>query len=169
MPCVAYRQPSIYSTEATIPSKENIIAIDPGEMTGWARGYIEDGALTVEAHGYTPWQEFVITFADRMSQDDPPYNTIVYESWRLRRSSALDLVGSDLQSSQCIGALKLSCWLAQKRGHIIRVRNQEPAIKNVVDAMKGGKDYLPKADKEHAKDAVRHIWYYAITEQEVAP
>lgn len=150
-------------------NRETVIAIDPGEMTGWARGYIEDSELVIESNGYTPWTEFVITFADRMAEDPPPYQTVVYESWRLRKSSAMDLVGSDLQSSQCIGAIKLACWLAQKRGHFVRVRNQEPAIKNVIDSMKGGKDYLPKSDKEHPKDAVRHLWYYAVTDRKVKP
>lgn len=140
-----------------------IMAIDPGENTGWATGVIEDGKLEVLSHGYTPWQEFVIQFAERMLEDKPPYDMVVYESWRLRRSSAMDLVGSDLQSSQCIGGIKLAVWLANKNGHHVRIRNQEPAIKNVIDSMKGGKDYLPKSDKEHPRDAVRHMWYYGVT------
>lgn len=147
---------------------KSVIAIDPGEMTGWARGVIDDGVCEVNAHGYTPWQEFVVALHDRMT-GDAPYDVVVYESWRLRRSSALELVGSDLQSSQCIGAIKLSCWLAQKGGRAVRVRNQEPAIKNVIDAMKGGTDYLPKSDKEHNRDAVRHFWFYAVTEEGVKP
>lgn len=148
---------------------KTIIAIDPGEMTGWARGQVDDGSVHIEAHGYTPWQDFVIAFAERMEEDPPPYDVVVYESWRLRRSSALELVGSDLQSSQCIGAIKLACWRAQRRGHVVRIRNQEPAIKNVIDSMKGGKDYLPTSDKEHNKDAVRHFWFYAVTEEGVTP
>jgi hypothetical protein len=147
---------------------KTVIAIDPGEMTGWARGVIGDGVCEVHAHGYTPWQDFVIALHDRMTGDEP-YDVVVYESWRLRRSSALDLVGSDLQSSQCIGAIKLGCWLAQKNGRVVRVRNQEPAIKNIIDSMKGGTDYLPKSDKEHNKDAVRHFWFYAVTEEGVKP
>ena len=145
-----------------------IIAIDPGEMTGWARGTIEDGKVEIESHGYTPWQEFVIAFADRMEQP-PMFDVVVYESWRLRKSSAMELVGSDLQSSQCIGAIKLSVWRAQQRGFAVRMRNQEPAIKNVIDAMKGGTDYLPKSDKDHNKDAVRHLWYFAVKEEGVTP
>lgn len=146
-----------------------IIAIDPGEMTGWARGTIEDGVVNIEANGYTPWQDFVIAFDERMSEDQPPYDTVVYESWRLRKSSAMELIGSDLQSSQCIGAIKLAVWRAQKDGHVVRMRNQEPAIKNVIDAMKGGTEYLPKSDKEHGKDAVRHLWYFAVKEEGVQP
>lgn len=144
-----------------------VLAIDPGEMTGWARGEITDGVCEVHAHGYTPWQDFVIALYHRMARD--PYDAVVYESWRLRKSSAMDLVGSDLQSSQCIGAIKLSCWLAQQDGKVVQVRNQEPAIKNVIDAMKGGTEYLPKSDKEHNKDAVRHLWYFAVTEKGVKP
>lgn len=145
-----------------------IIAIDPGEMTGWARGTIEDGVVNIEAQGYTPWQDFVIAFHDRMTGTDP-YDVVVYESWRLRKSSAMELIGSDLQSSQCIGGIKLACWIAQKAGKVVRVRNQEPAIKNVIDAMKGGTEYLPKSDKEHGKDAVRHFWYFAVKEEGVTP
>ena len=136
-------------------------------MTGWARGTITDGVVDIEAHGYTPWQDFVIAFYHRMNDD--PYDTVVYESWRLRKSSAMELVGSDLQSSQCIGAIKLSCWLAQQSGRVVRVRNQEPAIKNIIDSMKGGTGYLPKSDKEHNKDAVRHLWYFAVKEEGVKP
>lgn len=150
-------------------SKERIMAIDPGEMCGWAVGYIEDGELVVEKSGYDPWTNFVVHFHGRMTDGEPAYDTIVYESWRLRKSSAMDLIGSDLQSSQCIGAIKLAAWIAQKNGYAVRVRSQEPAIKNVIDSMKGGTDYLPKSDKMHPKDAVRHLWYYGVTERKVKP
>lgn len=140
----------------------SVLALDPGEMAGWARGRIEDGALRVDAFGYDPWKVLSLAVYHRMTGPEP-YDVVVYEAWRLQKAKALSLVGSDMQSSQCIGCIKLSCWLAGQNGNAVTLVNQEPAIKNVIDSMKGGTDYLPERQEvEHYRDALRHLHYYAV-------
>lgn len=147
-----------------------IIAFDPGEMTGWATGYTEereDGVhLIVPSYGYHPWKVVVEVFDQAMLDHTPPkYDQVVYESWRLRADKAKQLVGSDLQSSQCIGAIKKVVWRCQRLRQPVTLFTNEPGNKPAIDGWmdKAGKgDYLPRSDKEHPRDAVRHICFHAV-------
>ncbi len=116
---------------------------------------------------YDPWKDFLLRFY-KTQQGDNPFNIVVYEAWRLRASKAKSLTGSDMQSVQCVGGLKLISWVTG----VTTLHTQEPAIKPIADkymAAFGHPDYLPDSDAEHPKDAVRHLWYYAITKHEVKP
>ena len=131
---------------------EHILAIDPGHETGWARGMILNDRLTVTGHGWTPWKEFVMALYNTKEE----YDTIVYESWRLRAAEARSLIGSDLQSSQAIGAIKLVAWT---RG--IKLVTQEPSDKSTANRWIAAAGItLPKSDVEHNRDALRHLYYY---------
>ena len=132
---------------------ELIIAIDPGHETGWATGVIhDDGHLEITGHGWTPWKEFVLAF----HRSKVPYDTIVYESWRLRRAEALALSGSDMQSSQAIGAIKLTAWIKD-----IRLVTQEPSDKATANRwLSAAGINLPTGPVEHNRDALRHLYYY---------
>lgn len=147
-----------------------VIAFDPGEQTGWARGVLHtetgraDGyepQLEVESWGYDPWKPTALAFYRTMTGEDP-YDVVIYETWRLRKDKALELAGSDMQSSQFIGCVKLAVWVAQAV-QPVRILSQGPNIKPIIDAWKGGTAYLPRdlEGKEHARDALRHLWYRA--------
>jgi hypothetical protein len=146
-----------------------VIAFDPGEQTGWARGYVqvpEDGppSLCVQASGYAPWKQVLLAYARTMLGDEP-YDRTVYESWRLRGDTAMSLIGSDLQSSQFIGGVKLMVWLNQTRGRPVQIATNEPGNKTSIDgwmAAAGRGDYLPSSPVEHNRDALRHIHFDAI-------
>lgn len=153
-----------------------IIAIDPGEMTGWAIGRIEEppGALAegvqpskvlvVEQYGYDPWKQFVINFANVMEGENP-FDIVVYESFRIRATAAKALTGSDVPTAQCIGAIKLASWRAGTQ-----LVTSEPSNKPVIDRQMGGTDYLPKRDTvEHYRDAVRHAHWYAVNKEGIDP
>lgn len=140
-----------------------IIAIDPGEMTGWAIGRIGDDAFVIDTYGYSPWKQFCMNYMSVMDGDDP-FEIVVYESWRLRKSSAMALIGSDMPSSQCIGIIKYGGWK-----HGAHMHTSEPAFKDVIDKQMGGTDYLPVRDTvEHYRDAVRHFYWYAINKGGIA-
>ena len=140
-----------------------VIAIDPGVDTGWAYGTIEDGAVDIKRHGWDPWRAFCLRFYDRMQNfDQEGCDVIVMEDWRLTKRGPATLLGSDLPSSQALGAIRLAYDLARRAGHRVQLVTQMPATKNVVDGWMGGTGYLPSSDVDHNRDAVRHFWYYAL-------
>lgn len=148
----------------------SVIAFDPGEMTGYATGIVEDGALRVTSYGYDPWKVVLLRFArDMFHPKGPKYDHVVYESWRLRADIMRALVGSDLQSVQFIGGMKALVWVVQlgilDGNYFSNLYTNEPGNKPSIDgwmsaAGKGG--YLPSSDKEHPRDAVRHLYYHAV-------
>jgi hypothetical protein len=141
---------------------KRIIAIDPGQTTGWASGVIEDKKLVDIKHGYDRWKDWALRFHDVMIHGEH-FNIVVYESWLLRRSSALQLVGSDMQSSQCIGAFKMSCWLAQDSGLGVDIVTQHPKDKSEANIrMEVAGIQMPKSDVEHDRDALRHLYLYCF-------
>ena len=144
-----------------------ILALDPGVTVGWATGTLHLPSKGVEGvadleYGTTPMKEFMIHYSSRLREEEPPYDVIVYESWLLRRKEALSLVGSDLPSSQVIGVIRNEVWMANRRPiRPIGLHRQHPQDKRSIDAHMGGTAYLPKSDVDHARDAIRHLYYYA--------
>lgn len=139
-----------------------ILALDPGEATGWAWGTLDDeGLLQVGGSGWDPWKTVVMHLAQKqVLAATREYDVLVYEAWRLRGSVAKSLVGSDMQSSQAVGCIKLCGWLSGAR-----IVSQEPSIKPVIDKIMGGPDaYLPSSPVDHNKDALRHLYYFATKE-----
>lgn len=132
-------------------------ACDPGVDTGWAKGISHpDGALVITGYGYAPWKQVAIWLHDMVNGPDP-CDEVIYESWRLTDKGASVLKGSDLPSSQFIGAMKQTIWLAQRNGILVRLApEQAPERKYVVNGW-FGEDYLPRDEKEHARDAIRHL------------
>lgn len=140
-----------------------IIALDPGHQTGWARGVIEEGRLKDVVHGWSDWRSLSLALHKTMTGPEP-YDIVVFEDWRLRASSAREMLGSDMQSSQGIGAIRLCCWLAMANGHPVIIEVQQPSHKAPANALierYGLK--LPKSEVEHNRDALRHLWYYCLT------
>jgi hypothetical protein len=144
----------------------SIIAFDPGEMTGYATGTVEDGVLRTTSYGYDPWKVVLLRFMRHMLDKAPRYDHVVYESWRLRPDKAREVIGSDMQSSQFIGGMKATVWWCQTAlAKAIQLHTNEPGNKPSIDgwmAAAGNPNYLPKADKDHPKDAVRHLYYHAV-------
>lgn len=147
-----------------------IIALDPGDATGWATGRIRDGKLDVTASGYGPWKEVGLRLWRAQSSPDP-FSHIVYEAWRLRPGHERTFIGSDFPSVQMVGQLKAAAWWAPVD---VTLHSQEPHIKPVIDKQMthlGAGDYLPQSEVEHDRDALRHLHYYAlnILKLEVTP
>lgn len=137
---------------------KRIIAIDPGEATGWAIGRIVPGeSIELEHYGYDPWKVFSMNYMNVMLGDNP-FDIVVYESWRLRAEAAKPLIGSDFPAVQGIGIIKFGAW--HRKSILV---TSEPSNKPIIDRQMGGKDYLPARDQvEHYRDAVRHFYWYAI-------
>ena len=136
-----------------------VISFDPGEQTGVAVGVIEDGRVVVEHHGWDRW----VDAAYRYKRGADDFDHCVYESWLLTKRGAKNLLGSDMPWSQFIGMMKMISW-----DHGTDLTRQEPADKYWLDAVMGGTDYLPKSEVEHNRDALRHLFIYAIRNHGVA-
>ena len=132
---------------------ELVMAVDPGIDTGVARGLRNgDGTLEVQFHGWMPWKQFLLALYNSVLD----YDTLVYESWRLRAKEARSLIGSDLQSSQCIGGIKLIAWTRN-----IKLVTQEPSDKPTANRwIEAHGIVLPDSPVEHNRDALRHLYYY---------
>lgn len=143
----------------------SVLAVDPGEQTGYAvfEWDRDENTYRILRYNHRPWAEFA-----RALHDGDPFDIIVYESWRLRRENALELAGSDMQSSQCIGALRLCGWVWDSV-----LIEQPPRIKPFIDQRMTGSpdgdpnDYLPeRSGVEHHRDALRHGHYYLTIKKE---
>jgi hypothetical protein len=139
-----------------------VLALDPGEATGWAWGTVTDGELEVGGWGFDPWKTVAMHLATKQVLGNArEYDVLVYEAWRLRATAAKQLIGSDMQSSQMVGCIKLCGWLSGAR-----IVSQEPAIKPVADKMMGGPEtYLPRSTVDHDRDALRHLHYFHLKEK----
>lgn len=135
-----------------------VIAFDPGTTTGWASGTISDGQLVVLDYGYNAWKAVALHYDRVQRNPDTRYDVMVYESFRLRRGDAMSLVGSTFPVIQFIGGVLVTSWATGTQ-----IVTQEPSHKPVIDKMMGGaKNYLPKSEVEHDRDALRHLYYYAV-------
>ena len=142
-----------------------VMAIDPGVTTGWAIGNYDAATktLAVEASGYTPWREFAVMIFEAMQDPERRFDHVVYETWRLYKTHAMTQVGSDMPSSQCVGCIWLAVEMANRGGHRCTISDQPAAYKKVIDARMGGPEtYLPKSEVDHDRDALRHLWYWAM-------
>ena len=139
-----------------------IISFDPGEQTGWAFADLSPEGLSNVQFGYDPWKVACMQFL-KAQLGDNPFDIVVYESWRLRSTNAKQLTGSDLQSSQAIGAIKMAAWHS---GAFLCT--SEPSHKPVIDKAMGGDGYLPARDQvEHYRDALRHLYWYAAFKEKI--
>ena len=134
-----------------------LIAIDPGEETGWATGYVHDVRLTVTDSGWMDVKTFMVKFQRVQCNPLTRKDYVIYEAFHLRPDKARELIGSSFPTVECIGAIKTATWV--HGGILVR---QFPKHKPVIDAWMGGTKYLPTGDGvEHRRDALRHL-YFAV-------
>lgn len=139
------------------------MALDPGEKIGWAHGRIYHDQLEVIDHGIAPLKQFALTLADESSclTSITAYSVVVYERWRLAAYAAKALIGSDMQSSQFVGMVRLLAWM-----HDVKLVSQDPKDM-VVGAQTAPHSVtsilatLPKShDDSHDGSALKHLAYY---------
>lgn len=139
-----------------------MIAIDPGgEHVGVAGfGYGQDaGAVCIRALELTPEQaeELIWSMGTNSAID-----VLVIESWRLFPDMAPKLAGSDMPTSQLIGALR---FIARRHG--VPVVFQDPVIKVPMQHLLRSAGIALRSVKEgrggHAKDAELHGWRWLVS------
>lgn len=134
-----------------------VVAIDPGGAhVGWCEGLIyEDGTVYVDhLQEYDPDGAL-----DRAEAVFPNADVVVIESFRLYPDKAKTLVGSEMETSQLIGALK---YLARRNA---REPIMQPAsIKAPTESLMRHRGVRHVAVTRglggHVKDAETHLYQY---------
>lgn len=136
-----------------------LLAVDPGEKVGWATACVEppDNALFLLDHGIHTWKDFTL----KLGQVIGDYDVVIYETWRLSAKHAKHLIGSDMQSSQFIGAVRALAWLNEVKLVASPPANKTTGYKVAPAYVKKIIDGLPKAhDESHNGDALMHLAHY---------
>lgn len=155
-----------------------VLAIDPGEMVGWAHGTISrvhqqssDPAapltthtLELTGHGISSLKDMAMAVYSKAGD----YDVIVYETWRLRASKAQTFIGNDFPTVQLIGMIRLAAWVAGTK-----LVDQGPGIKTTAEkSMKSMRPDLweivepalkGRHDDGHHGDAILHLHHYFWT------
>jgi hypothetical protein len=92
------------------------------------------------------------------------FRYFVVESWALYREKALQLIGSEMLTSQMIGMAKYVHWVAS-HGYEIDLVMQKPSVKKATFAILARKGYQFAADRlkipaQHVRDAEVHGVYF---------
>lgn len=128
-----------------------ILAVDPGDTTGWATLTYEGGHLIlwdqVAASG------FVDKFMELIKEYGHPV-VIVYEDFIVFKRAAAKQAGSRMFASQVIGALKT---LSKMTG--IPLESQSPDKKDL-GAKGSGRKAPSRHSESHKYDAFNHGFYY---------
>lgn len=138
----------------------SILALDPGESTGWC---FLDRENNMQA-GTAPKSH--ISVAKLMDDLDP--DIVVYETFKLYPSKAQSLVWNSFYPCEVIGVIEYKCALrgmlsgtsgTDYRPQVIR---QAPAVKRYAGTLPKKFAELSKTTKltEHSKDACQHLCYY---------
>lgn len=149
-----------------------VLALDPGERVGWARGVVvprsveHDDELVVEDHGIAFLKDAALAVHKAVVIENR-IDVVVFEKWVLTARGAKVSVGSDMQSSQFVGMVRMCGWLNPR----VQLVGQMPA--NKTSATKSMRSHpsgvkiqeriakLPKShDDAHDGDALLHLWHF---------
>jgi hypothetical protein len=152
---------------------KSIIFIDPGEKCGWVRADVDDkGNWHRVRHGITPLKDMAITLNDKQNVDAyaPVYDVIGYEVFRLYKTHALQQVGSDMQTSQMVGMIRLIAWLSGSKIVSQGANAKRPAEASAPPWLKKYLAKFPKRhDEAHDYDALLHLWSWTFKNYDVNP
>lgn len=139
---------------------KSILALDPGESTGWC---FLDRENNMQA-GTAPKSH--ISVAKLLDDLDP--DIVVYETFKLYPSKAQSLLWNSFYPCEVIGVIEYKCalkgMLSGTAGEHYRpqVIRQAPAVKRYAGPLPKAFAQLSKQTKltEHSKDACQHLCYY---------
>ncbi|MCM1221643.1 MAG: hypothetical protein NC548_44910 [Lachnospiraceae bacterium] len=139
---------------------QSILALDPGESTGWC---FLDRENNMQA-GTAPKSH--ISVAKLLDELDP--DVVIYETFKLYPSKAQSLIWNSFYPCEVIGVIEYKCafkgMLSGTSGEHYRPKlvKQAPAVKRYAGTLPKKFAALSKETKltEHSKDACQHLCYY---------
>jgi hypothetical protein len=137
-----------------------VIAIDPGERTGWATGTVrsepgDEPDISDLNQGVHPLRDFALG----LHKNAHKYDVIAYETWRLYPGMAKRMIGNDMQPSQLVGIIRLQGWLHPN----VQLVSLGATVKQIADKTMPDwlRDRKEQSSEEHDKDALDLLWYFA--------
>ena len=105
------------------------------------------------SNGVTPLKDFAVKLYE-VAQN---YDTLVYETWRLRPDMAKKMVGNDFQPAQLIGMIRLMGWVSG-----VTIKSLAPSVKSTGRKVMPDilRERLSASTEEHDKDALDLLSYY---------
>lgn len=133
---------------------ERVLIVDPGDRTGYARAVIEDGEITEVGQGVSPLKDFALALGKRFDT----YDTVAYETWRLRPDMAKKMVGNDFQPVQLVGVIRFLAWQHPKVKLVSLAPNVKSTGRKVMPDVLRSR--LEHSTEEHDKDALDLLSFY---------
>lgn len=156
-----------------MPTNKHVIALDPGERTGWASARMGPDQIEITGYGTLPRREMALHLAASQavaSLSVPEefaavaartrlYDRMVWESWSPRPDKTTGsmewIKGDKLLSARHVGHFELIAWLSgcetreygpdRKTGFQLTMPPQIVAIQR-------------EQSEQHPKDALMHLW-----------
>ncbi len=144
-----------------------ILSIDPGETTGVCAAVVlpSDEDIRIVKSCTLGWaQRFDVrgllqsTFSDENGWVSLTPDVIVVEGFRLYANRAKQQIGNDFPSVQLIGMIE---FVSYELGVLDRVVYQPASCMKMVTIEPKYRSQL--MNSEHARDAFKHLRYYAVT------
>lgn len=137
------------------PFEGTLLALDPGETTGWAiflnHKLSKSGQIKTK-----PIETGIVELQKLLEKFEPDF--LVYEHYRVYQHKAKDHAHSDLHTSQFIGAIKTICLLWKIPYHT----QMAAQAKGFCTDEKLKYWELYKKGEKHTRDAIRHGTYFLI-------
>lgn len=136
-----------------------LLAIDPGETTGWA--FFVDGAY--ERTGEVGPEDTMLGLVEVIQDLNP--DIVVVEDYRIYGWKARSHVGSDLFTPRLIGAIELACaW-----EDVPLYKQMAQTAKSFCTNKKLKEWGFYNAGSPHVRDSVRHACYWLVFNKEYKP
>jgi len=128
-----------------------VLAIDPGQTTGYAIGELGKTFVVLKTGTVASWSGL-----DSLIDKEKPV-LVLYEEFRLFWGKRTALVGNDMLTSQVVGVIRYVCQLRK-----ITVLGRQPSVRNlpIIPRDDWMKSFLKSLRTDHERDAVRHLYAY---------
>lgn len=149
---------------------EHVIALDPGQRTGWASARMDVDRFELIASGVKAQREMALWLAEQQGvafMNNPgrweyvgrEYDVLVWESWRpfLKNGSMDWIKGDRLLPAQHVGQIRLIAWLSGARGVEQEPSQKKPYLASLPPALRA---LDAESSEQHDQDARRHLWGY---------
>lgn len=140
---------AILEADRAHPERDMLLAIDPGDTTGWVTLKYQGGELLDAGMD----RDFLSTLAN-LDVYLPRLAAVVVEDYRLFASKAKQQIGSRFEAVQIIGAVRM--WMRLSGARFVL---QSPDIKAIAEKISGIKPPSNHA-LSHSTDAYNHGVYY---------